>query len=77
MRPTFDVFTVSPDGQPLWIESIESLKDARERLRELARNVPQDCFIYSEENGVVELLIHSDLQDCHTTARPPRTKKAS
>jgi hypothetical protein len=59
MRPTFEIFTVSPDGQPLWQESLENLEDARKRLRELAGTAPGDCFIYSENRGVVELIRHS------------------
>lgn len=63
MQPTFDIFTISPDGQPLWIESVENLKNAREDLRVVARIAPRrDCFIYSEESGVVEIIIHADFQ---------------
>jgi hypothetical protein len=62
MRPAFSILAVMPDGHPLWIESVENLEDARERLREVARNAPGDCFIYSEKTGVVALAIHSDLR---------------
>ena len=63
MRTTFDIFTDSPGTQPVWIESVENLKNAREDLREIARIAPRrDCFIYSEENGVVEIIIHADFQ---------------
>jgi hypothetical protein len=63
MRPTFAIFAMLPDGQPFWIESVENLEDARERLREVARNAPGDCFIYSAKSGVVELIIHSVLRE--------------
>lgn len=63
MRETFAIFTMLPYGQPFWIESVENLEDARERLREVARNAPGDCFIYSEKTGVVELIIHSELRE--------------
>jgi len=47
MRPTFNIFTDSPDGEAVWIESVENLKNAREELREVARIAPRrDCFIY-------------------------------
>jgi hypothetical protein len=36
MHPTFAIFAMLPDGQPFWIESVENLEDARERLREVA-----------------------------------------
>jgi hypothetical protein len=63
MRPTFAIFTMLPDGQPFWIESVENLEDARQRLREVARNAPGDCFIYSAKSGVVALIIHSELRE--------------
>jgi hypothetical protein len=63
MRPTFAIFTMLPDGQPFWMESVENLEDARVRLREVARNAPGDCFIYSAKSGVVELIIHSELRE--------------
>jgi len=64
MRPTFDIFTVSPDGQPVWIESVETLENACEDLRKAARIAPQrDCFIYSKENGIVELVLRANFQE--------------
>ena len=63
MRTTFDIFMDSPDAQPVWIESVQDLGDARARLREVARIAPRrDCFIYSEESGVVEIIIRADFQ---------------
>ncbi len=63
MHPTFAIFAMLPDGQPFWIESVETLEDARERLREVARNAPGDCFIYSAKSGVEALIIHSELRE--------------
>jgi hypothetical protein len=63
MRPPFDIFTDSPDAQPVWIESAQDLEDARKRLREVARIAPRrDCFIYSGESGIVEIIVHADFQ---------------
>jgi hypothetical protein len=63
MRTTFDIFMDSPDAQPVWIESVQELGDARARLREVARIAPRrDCFIYSQESGVVEVIIRADFQ---------------
>jgi len=59
----FDIFTDSPDAQPMWIESTQNLEDARERLREVARIAPQrDCFVYSEESGIVEIVLRANFQ---------------
>jgi len=63
MRPTFAIFTMLPDGRPFWIESVETLEAARGCLREVARNAPGNCFIYSAKSGVVELIIHSELRE--------------
>jgi len=63
MRPTFNIFTDSPDGEAVWIESVENLENAREELREVARIAPRrDCFIYSEESGIVEVVLRADFQ---------------
>jgi hypothetical protein len=63
MRPTFNIFTDSPDGEAVWIESVENLKNAREELREVARIAPRrDCFIHSEESGIVEIVLRADFQ---------------
>ena len=44
MHLPFDIFTDSPDSQPVWIESAQDIEDARERLREVARIAPRrDC----------------------------------
>jgi phosphoketolase len=68
MRPTFDIFTVSPDGEPLWIESVETLENAREDLMETARIAPRrDCFIYSKDGGIVEVILRADFQEFRRT----------
>jgi hypothetical protein len=68
MRPTFDIFAVSPDGEPVWIESVETLENAREDLREAAPIAPRrDCFISSEESGIVEIVLRADFQALRRT----------
>ena len=63
MRPTFDIFTDSPGAQPVWIESVQDLEGAKERLREVARIAPRrDCFIYADGSGIVEIIVHADFQ---------------
>ena len=53
MEPIFDIFSRLPDGSPLWLESIEGLAKAQERLERLAKLNPGEYFIYSEEAGGV------------------------
>jgi hypothetical protein len=47
----------------LWIQSFESLAEAKKRLKQLARKALGDCFIYSEERGVVEFIVHGELAE--------------
>lgn len=54
MAAKFDVFTRLPDGHPLWVDSFESLEQARQHLKDVARDAISDCFIYSEATGIVE-----------------------
>ena len=61
MQTAFDIFVRLPDGHPLWIEAVENFEQARKCLKKVARNAVGDCFIYSEKNGVVELIVRSDI----------------
>jgi hypothetical protein len=52
MQSIFDIFRRFPSG-PLWIESVEDLSAAKERLAYLAASTPGEYFIYSEKTGGV------------------------
>jgi hypothetical protein len=68
-RRVFDIFTTTPCGSARHIESVEGLAVARKHLKQLALSATGDCFIYSKVGGIVELMIHSDRQKPHPTAR--------
>lgn len=70
MTPSFDIFMRLPDGHPLWIRSFADLEEARKHLKQVARDALGDCFIYSEETGVVELIPHSAADVQHQPNRP-------
>jgi hypothetical protein len=53
IEPMFDIFSRLPDGRPMWLESVEGLAQAQQRLDGLARLHPGEYFIYSEEGGGV------------------------
>ena len=53
IEPMFDIFSRLPDGSPLWLESVEGLAQAQQRLDGLARLHPGEYFIYSEKAGGV------------------------
>jgi phosphoketolase len=68
MPPTFEIFTDSPGAQPEWIESAQDLEDAKERLRGVACIAPRrDCFIYSNDGGIVEVILRADFQGLRKT----------
>ena len=61
----FDIFTTSPSGRAQHIESVGSLAVARQHLKQLVRSVAGDCFIYSKDNGIVELFVKAErLKSC-------------
>ena len=68
-HPAFDIFTTSPSGNARHIESVGSLAAARQHLKQLALSATGDCFIYSEENGIVELFVKSDRLQPRPTMR--------
>jgi hypothetical protein len=53
MDTIFDIFMRLPDGKPLWIESVEGLQPARQKLSHLASAARAEYFIYSEKTGGV------------------------
>jgi hypothetical protein len=51
MGSTCDIFKVTPDG-PLWVEAIQGLREAEERMARLALASPGEYFIHSHGNIV-------------------------
>lgn len=52
MGSTFDIFKETPDG-PLWVEAIQGLREAKERMAHVVLIYPAEYFIHSQEDGVV------------------------
>jgi hypothetical protein len=52
MGSIFDIFKATPDG-PLWVEAVEGLTEAKERMAHLALTSPGEYFIHSQEKGIV------------------------
>lgn len=53
MRSTLDIFRRLPDGQPEWVEAIEGLDEAKQRLIFLTTNSSSEYFIYSVADQTV------------------------
>ena len=52
MDSTFDIFKVTSDG-PLWVEAVQGLEKAKERMAHLALASPEEYFIHSQDYGVI------------------------
>jgi hypothetical protein len=70
MSPTFDIF-ITAGGHAQYVETVKNLAPARKRLKQLAHNAPGDCFLYSIESGIVELIVRPELPKGLQKARTP------
>ena len=52
MGSTFDIFKATVNG-PLWVEAVQGLREAKERMARLALTSPDEYFLHSQENGIV------------------------
>jgi hypothetical protein len=46
MTVTYDIFRKLPAGEPVWVEAVQGLEDAKSRLSELVTVRPGDYYIY-------------------------------
>jgi len=67
MRSKFGIFMTS-SGHAHYVETVEGIAAARKRLKQLASNASGDCFLYSSQSGIVELIVRPAL--------PKRLQKA-
>ena len=44
-KASFDIFSGTPDENPVWIETVERLSSARERMEEIAAEMPGRYFL--------------------------------
>ena len=68
MRRAFHIF-ITTGGHARYVETVENLAAARKRLKQLASKSSGDCFLYSIESGIVELIVRPAL--------PKRLQKAA
>jgi len=47
----YDIFRTPDDGRPVWIEAVESLEQAKERLRNLPSLRTAECRLYDPVAG--------------------------
>lgn len=46
--PAFDLFRMDPSGNPIWIDMMADLTAAANCLKQLARTVPGEYFVFSQ-----------------------------
>ena len=47
IEPTFDVFAGGPEKDPVWVEAVPGLSNARERMEQIARKTPGQYSVFS------------------------------
>jgi hypothetical protein len=47
MKELFDIFSGGPEKDPMWLETVEGLSGARERMEQLAAQKPGHYFLFS------------------------------
>ncbi len=70
MRATFDIF-ITAGGHAQHVETVKTLAAARKRLRQLACKASGDCFLYSIDGGIVELIVRPEPPKRLQKARTP------
>jgi hypothetical protein len=56
MGATFHIF-ITACGHARYVDTLKNLAAARKRLKQLSHNASGDCFLYSTESGIVELIV--------------------
>ena len=46
-EPRFDIFSGALDQDAMWIEAVAGLAKARQRMEEIAREIPGRYFVFS------------------------------
>lgn len=54
MTRVVDIFAKIADGSTKWIEAVEGLEHARDRMKELHKLSGGHYFLYLEQNGTVQ-----------------------
>jgi hypothetical protein len=70
MGATFHIF-ITADGHARYVETVGHLAAARKRLKQLASKSSGDCFLYSIQSGIVELIVRPELPKRLQKARTP------
>lgn len=64
-EPLFDIFSGGLDRDPLWIETVEGLSNARERMQQIAAQNPGSYFLFSVQTQAVLAQIETSQKSEH------------
>lgn len=53
MSVKFDIFRRLPDGQPLWVQAVEGLEEAKLQLTHLVKASPGTYFIFDARRSAI------------------------
>ena len=70
MGATFDIF-ITAGSHAQHVQTVKNLAAARKRLKQLACKASGECFLYSTENGIVELIVRPELPKRLQKSRTP------
>jgi hypothetical protein len=48
---TFDIFAGDREKSPLWLEAVEGLSNARERIRQITAQTPGSYFLFNQNSS--------------------------
>jgi hypothetical protein len=68
--PTYDIFCGHVDKDAVWIETVDGLGAATDRMKQLAEEKPGPYFVFCTET-------HKVLASIHTFARHNSARRAS
>lgn len=49
-EPKLDIFRVLPDGNPLWVATVEGRAEARKKIAELIAKTPAQYKVYDSQS---------------------------
>lgn len=52
-QPTFDIFSGTTDRDAMWMEAVDGLASARERMEEIARTRPGRYFVFAQRSCAI------------------------
>ena len=65
---TFDIFSGGSDKDGVWIDSVEGLSNARERIEQIAAKTPGKYFLFSAKSSSILLRIETFTNSVSSTS---------